>query len=65
MPVSASTLYDFVQCPTRVGLDAFGDRTKRDPTNPFVQLLWERGTLFERETIATNSLNIGSGKLFA
>jgi predicted RecB family nuclease len=52
MRVAASTLYDFVQCPTRVGLDAFGDQTKRDPINPFVRLLWERGTLFERETIA-------------
>jgi uncharacterized protein len=52
MPVTASTLYDFVQCPTRVALDAFGDATKRDPINPFVRLLWERGTLFERETIA-------------
>jgi hypothetical protein len=52
MLIAASTLYDFVQCPTRVGLDAFGDPTKRDPINPFVRLLWERGTLFERETIA-------------
>ena len=52
MHIAASTLYDFVQCPTRVGLDAFGDANKRDPINPFVRLLWERGTLFERETIA-------------
>ena len=52
MHIAASTLYDFVQCPTRVGLDAFGDPSKRDPINPFVRLLWERGTLFERETIA-------------
>ena len=52
MHIAASTLYDFVQCPTRVALDAFGDATKRDPINPFVRLLWERGTLFERETIA-------------
>jgi predicted RecB family nuclease len=52
MAVTASTLYDYVQCPTRVALDLFGDQTKRDPVNPFVRLLWERGTLFERETIA-------------
>ena len=52
MHITASTLYDFVQCPTRVALDAYGDATKRDPINPFVRLLWERGTLFERETIA-------------
>jgi hypothetical protein len=51
MPVTASVLYDLVQCPQRVALDAFGDIAKRDQTNPFVRLLWERGTLFERETI--------------
>ena len=52
MPVTASVLYDLVQCPQRVALDAFGDIAKRDEINPFVRLLWERGTLFERETIA-------------
>jgi len=52
MQIAASTLYDFVQCPTRVALDAFGDPAKRDPINPFVKLLWERGTLFEEETVA-------------
>jgi predicted RecB family nuclease len=52
MPVTASLLYDLVQCPQRVALDAFGDPTKRDDVNAFVRLLWERGTLFERETIA-------------
>lgn len=53
MRVTASTLYNLVLCPARVALDAFGDASKRDPVNPFVRLLWERGTLFERETIAT------------
>jgi predicted RecB family nuclease len=52
MPVTASTLYDLVQCPQRVALDAFGDPAKRDDINAFLRLLWERGTLFERETIA-------------
>jgi hypothetical protein len=52
MTVTASVLYDLVQCPQRVALDAFGDTAKRDEINPFVRLLWERGTLFERETIA-------------
>jgi hypothetical protein len=52
MAIAASMLYDFVQCPTRVGLDAFGDLNKRDPINPFVKLLWERGTLFEEETVS-------------
>jgi predicted RecB family nuclease len=51
MTVTAAVLYDFVQCPRRVALDAFGNSADRDPINPFVRLLWERGTLFERETI--------------
>jgi predicted RecB family nuclease len=52
MLVTASVLYNLVQCPERVVLDAFGDSTNRDEINAFVRLLWERGTLFERETIA-------------
>jgi hypothetical protein len=52
MLVTASVLYDLVQCPQRVALDAFGHAANRDEVNAFVRLLWERGTLFERETIA-------------
>jgi len=51
MPITASILYNVVHCPQRVALDAFGDASKRDEENAFVRLLWERGTLFERETI--------------
>src|SRR5262249_41176003 len=56
MTVTASVLYDIVECPQRVALDAFGDIAKRDKINSFVRLLWERGTLFERETIANLQL---------
>lgn len=52
MQITASTLYDMVHCPQRVALDAFGDQQARDEASPFVKLLWEKGTLFERETIA-------------
>jgi predicted RecB family nuclease len=52
MTVTASALYDLVQCAQRVALDAFGDPANRDEVSAFVRLLWERGTLFERETIA-------------
>src|ERR1700732_1176194 len=52
MTVTASVLYDLVQCPQRVALDAFGDPSNRNEINPFVRLLWERGTLFEREIIS-------------
>lgn len=50
-PITASLLYALVECPHRVWLDAFEDPAKRDPTSPFVELLWERGSKFERETI--------------
>lgn len=51
-PVTGSLLYDLVRCPHRVTMDLFGDAGRRDPTNPFVELLWERGNLFEKSVIA-------------
>ncbi|MDO9528112.1 MAG: TM0106 family RecB-like putative nuclease [Syntrophales bacterium] len=50
-PITASILYNLVQCPHRVSMDLFGDPALRDPINPFVQLLWERGNAFEQEVI--------------
>ena len=41
-------LYDLVSCPHRVTLDLFGDPAKRDAPNPFIQLLWEKGSSFEQ-----------------
>jgi len=32
-------------------MDLFGDPARKDPISPFVQLLWERGHLFEQEVI--------------
>src|SRR5688572_27104045 len=56
MTVTAAALYNLVHCPKRVALDGFGNPADRDNINPFVRLLWERGTLFERETIASLKL---------
>jgi len=56
MRVTASILYNLVACPQRVALDAFGDPNERDEISPFVQLLWEKGSLFEKETIAALAL---------
>lgn len=50
--ITASMLYDLVECPQRVALDAFGAVAQRDDISPFVRMLWERGTLFEQETVA-------------
>ncbi len=52
VPITASVLYDLIQCPHRVPMDLFADPLRQDPVNPFVQLLWERGNLYEREVIS-------------
>lgn len=49
--ITASMLYDLVACPHRVTMDIYGDPAKRDKPNPFVQLLWEKGSIFENEVI--------------
>lgn len=51
-PITASMLYNFVQCPHRLSLDLFGNLADKDPVSVFVQLLWEKGNAFEREVIA-------------
>ncbi|MET4368873.1 putative RecB family nuclease [Bradyrhizobium sp. LB12.1] len=52
MTVTASVLYNLVECPQRVALDVFGPPPQRDAISPFIRMLWERGALFERETVA-------------
>ena len=32
-------------------MDLFADPAQRDEPNPFVKLLWERGSVYEREVI--------------
>lgn len=51
-PITADVLYDLINCPHRVTMDAFGDPAERDPINAFVELLWKRGSAFEDEVIA-------------
>jgi predicted RecB family nuclease len=50
--ITAAHLYSFVECPHRVTMDFFAEPAKRDPVDAFVQLLWDRGTLYEKEVIA-------------
>ena len=54
--ISASQLYDFVRCPHRIALDVYGDQSRRDETNPFVQLLWEQGVDHEENMVASPAL---------
>lgn len=49
--ITASMLYNFVQCPHRVTLDLFGSLEERDDVSAFVELLWERGNAFESNMI--------------
>lgn len=49
--ITATMLYNYVRCPHRVTMDLFGSPTEKDAVSPFVELLWERGHLFEREVI--------------
>lgn len=51
-PITASMLYDLVNCPHRVSMDLFADPAERDRVSPFVQLLWERGAAHEANVIA-------------
>lgn len=50
-PVTAAMLYSLVACPHRVTMDLYADPAKRDEPNAFVELLWERGSLYEKEVI--------------
>jgi predicted RecB family nuclease len=50
-PITASMLYSLVACPHRVSKDLFADPHERDEINPFIELLWEKGTLYEDEVI--------------
>lgn len=50
--ITASDLYDYLQCPHRVTMDLVTDPSERDPVSPFVELLWERGNAYEQEVIA-------------
>jgi predicted RecB family nuclease len=51
-PITASMLYDLVNCLHRVSMDLFADPAERDAVSPFVQLLWDRGAAHEDKVIA-------------
>lgn len=52
MNITASILYDYTQCPHRVWRDKYGPQDERiKETNPFVQLLWDKGVQHEEKVI--------------
>ncbi|MDD5562012.1 MAG: TM0106 family RecB-like putative nuclease [Candidatus Omnitrophica bacterium] len=53
MFITASKLYDFMQCPHKVWRDVYGPQEEKiDEKNPFVELLWEKGVLHEKDIIS-------------
>lgn len=50
--LTASTLYDYIQCPHKVWRDRFGPQEeKSQESNPFVELLWEKGVSHEKDVV--------------
>lgn len=52
MYITASKLYDYIQCPHRVWRDQYGPQDEKcDGDNLFLQMIWERGILHEESVI--------------
>lgn len=52
MILTASKLYDYLQCKHKVWRDLYGPQEEKiEEANPFVKLLWERGVKHEEEVI--------------
>lgn len=49
--ISASDLYNYLECPTRAYADRFWDASGRDDVSPFVKMLWECGNVHEAKII--------------
>ena len=54
--ITASQIRDYVACPHRITMDAFGNPADRDEPNSFVEMLWENG--IEHEAAVAASLGI-------
>lgn len=54
--ITASMLYNLTSCEHRLYLDTFGDFSQRGEPNVFIQLLWEKGTIFEKEVMTALDL---------
>lgn len=53
MFLTASKLYNYLQCPHRVWRDAYGPQEEKiKETNPFVQMLWDKGVQHEKEVLS-------------
>jgi len=50
--ITASQVYDHVQCPHRPVMDATKPESERDETSAFVEMLWEQGVEHEATVLA-------------
>lgn len=50
--LTASKLYNYLQCNHRVWRDVYGNQAEKiQETNPFVQLLWDKGVQHEKKVV--------------
>lgn len=50
--LTASKLYNYLQCPHRVWRDIYGPQEEKiKEANPFVQLLWDKGVFHEKKAV--------------
>jgi len=66
MNITASSLYDYIKCPHKVWRDVYGPKEEKiQETNPFVELLWERGVKHEENIISKigDFLNLKEGSI--
>lgn len=64
--ITASKLYDYIQCPHKVWRDIYGPQEEKiEETNPFVELLWNKGVKHEENIVASigDYLNLKDGSL--
>lgn len=64
--ITASKLYDYIQCPHRIWRDIYGPQEEKiQETNPFVELLWEKGFKHEEKIVSKlgDFLNLKEGSI--
>jgi predicted RecB family nuclease len=52
MVITASKLYDYIKCPHKIWRDIYGPQEEKiQETNPFVELLWQKGLQHEKRIV--------------
>lgn len=62
--ITASSLYDYIECPHKIWRDIYGPQEEKiQEANSFVELLWKRGLQHEKNLIAglDNFLDLSDG----